>query len=59
MSEIDFRTGDIIEFCGETFEVIKNWGDSGEVRENCPNGAFIGRFYWEYAGEKCKLVKRL
>jgi outer membrane biogenesis lipoprotein LolB len=57
--EPDFHEGDIIEFCGDTFEVLKNYGCTGKVRENCQDGAIIGNFYWEYQGTQCKLVKRV
>lgn len=30
----DFKKGDIIEFCGDTFEVLENWGSTGKVKEN-------------------------
>lgn len=56
--EPDFKKGDIIEFCGDTYEVLENLGSTGKVKENCKNGTIIGRFYWEFQGERCSLVKR-
>lgn len=54
--EPNFKKGDIIEFCGETYEVIDNYGSNGTVRENYTNGIIISNFKWEFEGEKCKLV---
>lgn len=57
---MDFKKGDIIEFCGEFFEVETNDGNTGIVWEL--NGKYertglrISKFYWKY-GEECKLVK--
>lgn len=51
----NFKVGDVIVFCNEEFIVLENWGDSGKVKENSKNGNVIGKFYWEYYGEKCKL----
>lgn len=54
----DFVEGDVIEFCGESFIVLENYGDRGRVQEDCTNGAVIDPFYWEFDGHACKLVKR-
>ena len=52
----DFDRGDIIEFCGDRYEVIKNYGNSGLVREH-PDGDIIA-FYWVFQGTKCTIVKK-
>ncbi|EQB4340872.1 hypothetical protein ACYJ2U_001592 [Clostridium botulinum] len=57
LEERYFKTGDIIIFCDEEFEVLDNYGSSGKVKENSPNGTIINNFYWNYAGERCKLKK--
>jgi len=51
-----FKEGDIIEFCDDQFVVLKDFGYSGKVQENCKNGAIVN-CYWEFQGERCKLVK--
>ena len=59
MSEFDFKENDIIEFCDEQYLVIENYGSSGMVKEyydGCIGDIKIGNFYWNYQGEKCKLV---
>lgn len=53
--EFNFKKGDIIEFCGDEFVVIENYGDSGKVKENSKQGCTINPFYWKYSGETCKL----
>jgi len=64
-NEFDFKKGDIIEFCDEQYEVLENYGTSGKVREypysQINNWGFqtvIDSFYWNYSGEKCKLISR-
>ena len=49
-----FDVGDIIEFSGERYEVVVNYGDSGRVKELGGSESFP--FSWEYEGEKCKRV---
>lgn len=51
----DFKRGDIIIFCDQEFEVIKNYGESGLVRENCKNGCYIDDFRWKYGNDICEL----
>ncbi len=53
----DFQPGDIIDFCGDTYKVIENHGESGKVQE-FPGGCFVCPFYWEFQGAKCTLVTR-
>ena len=52
-----FGRGDIIEFADEQYLVIENNGSTGVV---CPIGEtyYLRMFYWEFEGEKCKLVKK-
>jgi hypothetical protein len=56
-----FKSGDIIEYCDELFEVDMNHGGSGTVWELNFNyertGLRISNFYWSAYGEDCKLVK--
>lgn len=56
-----FKTGDIIDYCSEYFEVKKNYGSSGTVYEVNDKfertGTLISSFYWGAYGVKCKLVK--
>lgn len=56
--ETSFKSGDIIKYCGEEFEVIENRGDRGKVRENFKDGVIIDPFYWDYQGEKCIILRR-
>ncbi|WP_164509101.1 hypothetical protein [Clostridium rectalis] len=49
LEERYFKTGAIIIFCDEEFEVLDNYGSSGKVKENSPNGTIISNFYWNYA----------
>lgn len=51
--EYDFKSGDIIVFCEEEFEVIENYGNHGKVKDI--DGVEIGVFYWNYQGEECTL----
>ena len=56
--EADFQYGDIIEFCGDRFLVLENYGDRGKVVEY-PKGedpVEIDPFYWEFEGSKCVKV---
>lgn len=59
---MDFRKGDIIEYCGELFQVESNYGNSGAVYPvNSQYKRFdtmISNFCWSAYGEDCKLVKR-
>lgn len=50
-----FKSGDIIIFCDEEFEVICNYGISGKVKENCEDGCIIDNFYWVYGNNECVL----
>jgi len=54
----EFKKDDIIEFCGETYVVLENYGNSGRVIEyyNGTYGDKVGKFYWEFQDEKCILV---
>ena len=52
-----FGMGDTISFADEEYLVIENNGSTGVV---CPIGEtyYLRMFYWEFEGEKCKLVKK-
>ena len=53
--EFNFKKGAIIIYCDDEFEVIKNYGNHGRVKENCKGGCIIDPFYWDCFGEKAKL----
>lgn len=57
IGEIEFKKGDIIVFCDEEFEVLKNNGYSGKVKE-VRGGTIINPFYWSFEGSHCKLKGR-
>lgn len=56
----DFKENDIIEYAGDKFIVVENYGSGGYVREYY-NDESIGeeliKFYWFYDGEECALVR--
>jgi len=54
----DFKKGDIIVFCDEEYEVMENYGTSGKVKENYPNGTVIDTFYWVYGNSECTLKEK-
>lgn len=59
----DFKVGDIIEYCGETYEILEVsiFKDGGTVAEwyNGKRGEVIReKFYWSAYGSDCALVKR-
>ena len=58
MGEVEFKKDDIIEFCNDTYIVLKNYGNSGSVQEYCNDtlGDIVGQFYWNFQGEKCILI---
>jgi len=47
-----FKQGEIISYCGDTFEVIENFGDTGTVKETGKGGTVVTGFHWNFAGEK-------
>ena len=61
----NFNLGDVIDFCGERYMVLKNYGNSGEVVEvNNEGGIFggaskIGNFYWRFEGANCTFVRKV
>lgn len=51
----DWPIGAVIEMFDEQLRILKNWGTSGEVEYL--DGEFVSNnFYWEYQGEKAKLI---
>lgn len=54
MNKVPFKTGDVVEFCGEQYVVMTNHGSSGRVRD--AGGAEIAPFYWKFQGEECRLI---
>lgn len=55
--EQPFQEGEEVDFCGESFVVLKNYGSRGRVM---PLGEtlIIDPFYWEYQGMQVRRVKR-
>jgi len=51
----DFKKGDVIIFCEEEYEVLDNYGTTGKVKENSPNGTVISNFYWVFGKDECVL----
>lgn len=59
MKNMDFKRYDIIEYAGDYFMVLKNYGHKGRVQEYFPGGnvgEIIDPFYWVYEGLECSLV---
>lgn len=57
LEERNLKKGDIIVFCDEEFEVLKNYGNSGKVKE-VYGGTIINNFYWNYQGARCELKSK-
>jgi hypothetical protein len=53
MNKFDFKSGDIIIWCGECYKVIENWGYYGKVQQGSLE---VFPFYWEYQGESSRLA---
>ena len=51
-SDLPFRPNEIISFAGDKYQVVKNWGDDGDVREY-PGGEDVFPFLWRFEGEDC------
>lgn len=54
----NFISGDVIEYANDLYIVLENTGTSGKVCEYHDTSTIIEPFYWNYDGEKCKLIKR-
>lgn len=54
---VDIDSGDIIEFAGQQYLVIENWGQMGKVKEY-PEGTIIERFAWRLEGEEAKVISK-
>lgn len=50
-----FNRGDVIEFSGEEFLVINDFGSGGVVSE-MPHGSII-HFKWNFQGTECKFLR--
>ncbi len=51
----DWKPGSIIEMYGETYRIRTNKGNCGTVEYL--DGSFVtSDFYWEYCGDRAKLV---
>lgn len=57
MNNLTINPGDIIEFAGDQYLVLENWGSSGKVKEY-PGDTVISPFYWEFEGEAAKVVPK-
>lgn len=44
-----FKRGDLINYAGDYFRILENYGRSGKVQEY-PNGGIISKFYWNFNG---------
>jgi hypothetical protein len=49
-AHVPFRSGEIIDFAGDEYLVLRNAGHFGTVREATSEGATVRQFYWEFAG---------
>lgn len=58
---MNFKPGDIVDYCDEWFEVETNHGNSGTVwevnNEFKRTGQRVTNFYWSAYGVDCKLIK--
>lgn len=53
----DWPIGSVIEMYEERLRILANYGSRGEVE--AMDGRFVSaRYYWEYMGEKAKLISR-
>lgn len=50
-----FKPGEIIDFCGDRFEIVANHGISGLVKPLDGSGHVI-RFLWVFEGEPARRV---
>jgi len=51
-----FYPGDIIEFCGDQFLVLANYGNSGKVQEWPSKIVTIDNFKWSFQDSSSKLI---
>ena len=56
IKNLNFNPGDVINFDDRKYVVIKNYGQSGLVKEYIENGILINNFSWEYKGKDCILT---
>jgi len=52
-----FEKGEIIEYCGEEHEVVKNYGSSGVVKYPNDDSGESFNYHWSAYGEDCQRVK--
>ena len=50
-----FESGELIEFCGDRYEVVANYGSSGKVK--CLGESDVFSFHWVFEGEPCRRVE--
>lgn len=55
----NFIYGDIISYNEVQYIVIKNYGNSGLVKENSKNGILINNFKWNQEGIDCKYIGKI
>jgi hypothetical protein len=53
-AELPFTRGEEIEFCGDRYTVLENFGESGTVEERGGSGPI--QFQWVFQGEPCRRV---
>ena len=51
-----FRSGDVIRFADETYEVVYNYGTSGLVKYFPMDSGETFSFLWTFEGEDCVLI---
>ena len=52
-SEMAFEPGEVIEFCGDQYTVVSNYGDHGEVDTH---GEGVVKFCWVFEDTECTRV---
>ena len=52
-AEAPFRPSEIVDFCGDRYEVVANLGSTGFVRPLDDSGCVI-RFCWVFEGEPAR-----
>lgn len=51
-----FEKGEEIEYAGDHFEVVENYGDSGRVKYLNDDSNDVFPFHWHAYGEDCKRI---
>ena len=48
-----FEKGEIIQFSGDRYEVLENYGRSGRVKALSDGGITVDNFWWIFEEELC------